>query len=235
LRPRGMKGGKILVHPEAGLPTRDRPLRDGPRDVLRETLGADPLASHGVKDPVERPHSRIIGQSERTTLFRSPRPRVSPASSSVPACAASKFGRLSAVRTFVGHEFIAVHREEFIPGLPLRRSATNLGPRAAAQQPDDEQHDGDDQEYMDERPNRVRPDDSEQPGDQENDGYGIQHCDLSLQMRGHLARRRWTILRTPACSIRGRLSVRLRTSAQHRRVSTRARNGIQALPSRRRT
>jgi hypothetical protein len=41
--------------------------------------------------------------------------------------------------------------------------STPLGHGAAAgQQSDDEQHDGDDQQYVDERADRVRPDDSQQ-------------------------------------------------------------------------
>jgi hypothetical protein len=36
---------------------------------------------------------------------------------------------------------------------------------AAAQQTDDEQHEGDDEQHMDECADRVRPDDSQQPGE----------------------------------------------------------------------
>src|SRR5580704_9052092 len=51
---------------------------------------------------------------------------------------------------------------------------------AAAQQTDDEQHEGDDEQHMDECADRVRPDDSQQPGDEQYDGECVQHCSLSL-------------------------------------------------------
>jgi hypothetical protein len=45
--------------------------------------------------------------------------------------------------------------------------STPLGQRAAAaQQPDDEQHEGDDQQHMDDGADRERPNETEQPSDQ---------------------------------------------------------------------
>src|SRR4029453_13404294 len=59
--------------------------------------------------------------------------------------------------------------------------STSLGQRAAAAQlPDDKQHEGDDQQHMNDGADRERPDEAQQPGDQENDGDGVQHGDFSL-------------------------------------------------------
>ena len=51
----------------------------------------------------------------------------------------------------------------------------------AAQQADDEEHEGDDQQQVDKRANRVGPDDSQEPGDQENHRECIQHGSASTE------------------------------------------------------
>jgi hypothetical protein len=62
---------------------------------------------------------------------------------------------------------------------------------AAAHQPNKEQYDGDDQQHVDELADRVRPDDSQEPGDQQNDCDGVQHGDLSLFTPSSLAPANW--------------------------------------------
>jgi len=57
------------------------------------------------------------------------------------------------------------------------------GRTPAADHADQEQHDGDDEQHMDERPDRIRPDDAEQPGDQQNHGDGVQHDDFPFSTR----------------------------------------------------
>ena len=47
---------------------------------------------------------------------------------------------------------------------------------------DEKQNDGNDQQHMNERADRVRADDSEQPGNQQNDGDGVQHGDVFLDV-----------------------------------------------------
>ena len=86
-----------------------------------------------------------------------------------------------------------------------------------AQQAHDEEHEGDDQQHMDERADGVGADDSEQPRNQQNYGYGVQHRDRPfLASSSHVqqqGRSRFTTPLPTSMLQTWTLSVHLRTRA----------------------
>lgn len=58
-------------------------------------------------------------------------------------------------------------------GAPFMRLCQGTTP---AHQSDEEQYDGDDQQHMEHEADRKRPDETQQPGDEENDGDGVRRA-----------------------------------------------------------